>query len=1682
MSESRFSDTLNRVRKKLLDLTARNPLLHNSARSGKRVSIIDELPDQIATQLVQDLKSLTLLPLPELPQGKTGVPTDILQYAQSLGIDTSHALPIDLGENRPKKHRDTYLQTRLGSSELEKRLGALARDGRNAYQETGTCMLYLVIGYLLWFEEDNPETERRAPLFLIPVTLDKTKLDPHTRTFCYSISYNREDLTENICLTEKLRTDFLFQLPEFDSETLPEAYFERIQESIAVRFPRWKVERECTLSLLNLSNLLTYRALDPKIWPDEFKLENHPLVSAMIEGIDNSHPTESVEDDSADAIPAAQPVFRHNIDAMPHIHAIAPLVDDADSSQHNAIIEAMSGSNVLIQGPPGTGKSQTITNLIAAAIGSGKSVLFVSEKQVALEVVKRRLERVGLGPFCLDLHSHLSNKAVVVESLKAREELSFKIPKPEGLAETENRYSNIVKRLTAHVKNLHSDWKETDLSPFTVFSQSTALELALPPGTLVPILQNFNGTAWNKSRINTATETARTFGDLLTAVTQDAGGGSPSHTHPWRGLSASLNAEQCAHIVTLLQDWNSKLESFLAMSNAMEIPTATLTLDELSCIADSIGTLSLFKPSVDCDWSAIPFIVGTDWLSNAQHLLSLYSDLVTTISQTSRPLDLRDLTALRPQFDLASKQIAELRELKLSESVPVGSSEALEAAFLRLESYSNAISKDLRDFQSATGLLPSEILPKESLWTAQQIQALNNVVSLVESLPAQMHSCRSKHFLPGPSEERKNIESLLDRIKSLETKQEQLKHIFIFPISLNAVELREIQDVMTQTHWVYAVLSHIIPGEYSKAKLKLRSIAARRNTNRALQYLGDLIEIVEEKQRITKYAESVLPSAEFDAIRNESDSLSILLNWHDRVAQLFPSTAINRFIDSPISDFSRWVLSIPNSTLAKFAQFRSLSLNESIQGIISESASLSARFFTDLPNDLSHLIPICKKAVASLKEIEKHSWVDPTWGFHETADWVQYLRAATVYFEQWLTSFADLNHTAFGDRLSIELAHLPESIAVLKATTDMASQIDALPPDAFARSSLSADCSHAQFSRLIDWKEEISVLLESEKKARSRFIDEGEVNVDVWTRNQKTVAAHLHRNQEALNAQAALPRWSALSRVSKQMHSLGISPLVEVLMEQTHANSNITPEHLVLAAIYKAIAREIRHNDPYFSTFDGVAFESVRKQFREVDTKLMQLHSAQIAHTLSFKTIPEGSAKGPVRTYTNHRLVKHLIDRPNARTKLRDLLTNAGEAIQAMKPCFLMGPRSVAKYLEAGRLNFDMLVVDEASQLRPEEALCAIAHCKQMVVVGDSRQLPPTSFFRKNTTEDTTDEEMTGIEDSESLLDMAQEPIFKRCMLEWHYRSRHESLIAFNNAKFYGANLLLFPSPDRSGKTQGVHFEYLAEGIFTGQVNRVEAEAIAARVEAIILQNPRVSLGIGAMNARQAILIEDLIDERAKLNPEFEQALINNRNAEDVLLIKNLENIQGDERDIILISCTYGPPLVGQRVKQQFGPINFRNGWRRLNVLFSRARVRMEVYSSMLPEQITGPSTGAAALREFLIFAKAGILPSAHIQKGPSEEPLLTLAKQVRDLGQSCEIAVGSGKFSIELAIEHSDTAGHYRLGLLTDGVQYAKSGSVRDRDRLQEKVLNRMGWNLKPLWTVDWSSNPNLHVRELIS
>ena len=554
----------------------------------------------------------------------------------------------------------------------------------------------------------------------------------------------------------------------------------------------------------------------------------------------------------------------------------------------------------------------------------------------------------------------------------------------------------------------------------------------------------------------------------------------------------------------------------------------------------------------------------------------------------------------------------------------------------------------------------------------------------------------------------------------------------------------------------------------------------------------------------------------------------------------------------------------------------------------------------------------------------------------------------------------------------------------------------------------------------------------------------------------------------------------SLNNAYDEAESEGLTPLVELSTRWPDAPSALAD--VLSIAWHESIYSRARSAYPELRDFNPMIHQRRIEEFARQDEETLQQNCKRVAHS-HWKGLPSQAMGGELA------ILRREFEKKSRNLPIRQLISKAGRAIQAIKPVFMMSPLSIANYLPPGEIEFDIVVFDEASQVRPADAFGALIRARQAVVVGDSQQLPPTSFFDTLTTSDEDeddDESLTS--DLESILSLFRAQGAPEQSLIWHYRSRHESLIALSNQEFYNNRLEVFSSPDYDRSRTGLRFHYLPDSTYDkgkSRVNRMEAKAVAEAVMEHAKQNPEVSLGVAAFSSSQADAIQNELEVLRRNDISLEEFFTGR--PDEPFFVKNLENVQGDERDIILISVGYGRDANG-RVSMNFGPLNREGGHRRLNVLITRARRRCHVFTNLRGDDISlesSSSRGVRVLKAFLYYAESGVLrtdtpvPSGRDFGSPFQD---AVSRALLNAGYEVHEEVASGGKFVDIAIVDPDKPGRYVLGIECDGAKYHSARWARDRDRLREQVLVGLGWRLHHIWSTAWFRDPQGELRRAVS
>ncbi|MBX3055025.1 MAG: DUF4011 domain-containing protein [Anaerolineae bacterium] len=588
---------------------------------------------------------------------------------------------------------------------------------------------------------------------------------------------------------------------------------------------------------------------------------------------------------------------------------------------------------------------------------------------------------------------------------------------------------------------------------------------------------------------------------------------------------------------------------------------------------------------------------------------------------------------------------------------------------------------------------------------------------------------------------------------------------------------------------------------------------------------------------------------------------------------------------------------------------------------------------------------------------------------------------------------------------------------------------------------------------------------------------------DVPYAEQQTILAQIHAAAERL------PEIVAYNQAANQLRAAGLTDLAEVA--HTWAQGPAHLADLFTLAWLTSLIEKAAATHPQLAQANSATQDETIRQFQELDREFLVANRVRLAHS-HWQQLPRYAAAGQMGQ------LQAEMGKQRQHKPIRVLMQEAGQAIQRIKPLFMMSPLSIAAFLPPDSVAFDLVIFDEASQVRPVDAFGAILRGRQVVVVGDSRQLPPTSFFERIVGEEIGDwrseiaelqSPISNLQSPESILDLFCAQNAPQRMLRWHYRSRHESLIAISNRAFYERQLVVFPSPDVGRQESGLRLHVLPHTVYdrgrsrtNPEEARLVAEAVMAHARAQVAADAPLSLGVVAFSASQSEAVRDEVERLRRADPSAESFFAHRS---EPFFVKNLENVQGDERDVILISMGYGRAADGS-LSLNFGPLNLPGGERRLNVLITRARQRCEIFTNFAPDELDADRVAArsiAVLKQYLHYAQTGKLPLLAPDQASRTAPFeAVVAAALQAQGHRLAHRVGDGPMRVDLAVLDEARPGYYRVGLECDGDNYHLARSARDRDRIQAQVLAHLGWRVGRVWSHAWWHDPAAEQARLLA
>lgn len=1628
MSTERVLNQINSWREDLINLNRNNRLLYFRKTKSSTLELREPTASDLLDRLSNGARVVRFWEPPDDIEDDAQARREDLNESWALLEQTAAAPRHEPGHSRRHVRRgrasplaDEIVCDVAAREQLLKTLRWLERRAAQEFMDKGLWVLYLGIGILDWIEQprDTGEPERvSSPVVLIPVQLRRES----ART-PYQLFPADEDASINPALAFKLQHDFGITLPTFEDED--EENIDRLLDSVRAVIAEqedWNVRDTVVLSVFSFHKEVMYRDL----LNNEVAVAAHPLVQALALG------------HRADQGLAFEPTPEDELDEHHPPESMVSILD-CDASQRQCLVAAAVGQSFVMEGPPGTGKSQTIANMIADALGHNKTVLFVSEKAAALEVVQSRLDRAGLSEFVLELHSHKATRKQVAQTLGRS--LTTRLAPRDPIPEVElQRLIGHRRELTAYARAMNERREPLGKSVHGVIGELTGLQ-HLPQA---PACDSIDTTL-------TAVQLARIY-DATDALPRSWGPVDRGDDFLWRSLvDGTLTQSRRGSLLGTLEralgvldelesgtraladdtglPWRFSIpdawrfDGLLALlANARNVPTAWLSVQSLRLVTARRETLAAASETLKALSKQIESAVGSRWRDFPREDLPLLDESRSSLARST--------------LDLLNGELTGSRAIALGSCLREAASllqRGLEAG---------------RDVASALEVPPPR--------TAFELRRLLELGSLVFSPHKPSGIWLDAARLPEVRVAVDALEPHVDKVKASLTTVETLFDTAILDTDVEGLQVR-----FDQVHHGFGKLRPAYWRDKRLVRELSKSGKVRPEERKGLQDAAECKKQQRELAACESRHATAIGQDYYQSLNSDFASTRSALSVADAVLRLAAGQigreALSRRF-SPQADLAGEVvraLAGAQQWTDRFAA-TAASLGPSFEGLITE-------------RPMSDLMADCETAAADTERIgdvlsraarvvgAENVSLDDTVEWLRTRRRIEQIESEFIKDERFDREL--LGPTYIGPPTDFQA--LAEDLAWAEKIRDLVGRpLSSEVANRVLR--LDTDQYRPLRSLLAEWSQlEATILGQFDQAHRSETRSEFETPFS----EVKSLLDALARSIDDIS------EWGAYAAAVEALGALGLEGAVRFCIQKRVAATEVSA--VLRRSVLESWVDAIRQNDQRLRMFLSKDRDHIAESFKELDRRFIEVAAARVIETCNARrpTLGAGAA-GLIATEANKQR-RHM--------PIRRLIEHAAPIVQALKPCMMMSPLSVSQFLPP-TMRFDLVIFDEASQVKPADAINCVYRGRQLVIAGDQKQLPPTPFFDKLDSDSGDEWEEEQLEEYESVLDVAKgSGALRAIALRWHYRSQHEDLITYSNYSFYDGQLITFPSANIHGPDVGVEL-FVVPGVYRrggGRDNPIEAAKVVERVLFHVREHPNLSIGVVAFSEAQASTIENEILRCSEESPELRVMLDGDRLHGG--FVKNLESVQGDERDIIIFSIGYGRDEAG-RFTLQFGPLNKLGGHRRLNVAITRARRRVEVISSIEASDFVGDlrSDGVRHLRRYLDFAArpGNRLAALGIELGPSgrdaESPFEEeVARVVRSWGYGVVPQVGCADYRIDMAVKHPVQLGRYALGIECDGAMYHSSRVARDRDRLRQEVLARLGWtNLHRIWGLSWYWN----------
>lgn len=1605
--------------------------------TGKRNKMINYRETKRATLRILEPDASTLfnkLVSSEKPltfQKPINKDTDLRTYSMIALMETlSYNLNVQVGD----------IKTAGTIIEREKTLKNLRSKAKLAQEEQGTNILYLCFGFIYWREQNRESSPWfKAPLLMMPVTLGLKSLNSP-----FTLSRYDDEIEVNPTLDYLFNTEYHIDLPTFEykNKSSFDEYMAQIEEIVDKR--GWKVMPEVSLGLLSFLKISMYHDLNN----NRELIVNHPVLRAM-----------AGDRTAIGELPPQAENFDFDGVKPTEWHEVV----DSDSSQEEAILLSKLGVSFVMQGPPGTGKSQTITNIIAEALADGKKVLFVSEKAAALQVVLKRLTEVHLDDFCLSLHNYKANKKEIIDSIGANLSLEEEYIDNSAYSELTELFHD-REFLNAYASELHTAIAPLDQSVYMVFGKisklekATVLEFSLDKPTEIT-KEQYSSILYCVSAFEKA---LHNMGGALTA-------------NPWHGTKATSSGQM--YKAQLLRDTaglSEGLRSISVLAPAIDQRFGMGSTRSFSEVKKLLEVARILK--------AKPDYISKGWFDS--DISSRARALLEEAKQHAETLNQRMETVRQDWKESAiNLDVDGIRDSFCGDFSWVYDSTGNASVEERLSEEKDHSAELLKEI---TGVLTiyqeaSNLLSYRQDDSMDSIRMISRVLGLVSEAPYMESSwfdARKNAELVPLIEEAVKHSALLSSMT-----QEILKdwEPTAFDIDVDAMLSRFKTEYVGMFHRMKAGYKEDI----KTLRLHSKAVGAKIEEENAIAFLQKLKEYRAEKAWFSEN-EAALATAIGSQYKGEETDWTRVRSSMDSALRIAAEFPYNTVSEETIAAMLRITESLQLSgTVRRFADALAADTLAGLEQKIRESRyiegyQVNQSVGRSIVPQITEFIDRCEAQIHSVADFKAEKLTDGLC-YEDITTLISNITAINAE-RRWFSDHEAIMHTLF------EQADRGDSSnwSLIAEGLDTAEELRVAFADHIPESIQELACSDAK-TEIDLWHQvdQLNNLVEETSEPLRKF-DSQFTTADFEMQDFATVA---DRYEACIHDFGELNKWLDYVETRQECDKLGLADFTAKIAAADNTISDV--QACFERGFYLQWLQMQLDNVPAVQSFRRRIQEQRSERFVKLDEKQYEIARKRIRERI-ISTYPR--LNRVARAGSELGILRHEMEKKRRIMPLRKLFRSIPTLLLTLKPCLMMSPLSVAYFLEAGSYQFDMVIFDEASQIFPQDAIGAIFRAKQVVIAGDTKQLPPTNFFAastSNSSEGYDDDEGYDEEVYDSILEETANILPNRTLL-WHYRSKHEHLIAFSNQEIYRNDLVTFPSSNESERDTGVEFVYVEEGYYEPSpknYNIAEAQRIVLLVKDHIDKHPDRSLGIIAFSEKQqqAILLE--VQRFREKNPEYEGFFVEGK--EDEFFVKNLENVQGDERDTIFFSVGYAKTKEqkanGKPMSMRFGPLGVAGGERRLNVAITRAKINVKLVSSILPSDIDlsrTESDGIRMLRSYIEFAMNGeaSLASAH-RSGRPDDFADSIAQYIREHGYKVKQYVGCSGYKIDIAVQHpSDTVDQFVAGIECDGFSYVAARTARDRDRLRSTVLKNMGWNLYRVWSAEWYKNPEIEGQKLLT